>query len=87
MEMRLMVRTSKRNVGGQRKLMQINKIIRQRLGTSPACSHDHFKLELPGTWEPPVSSISSPAGEEEEAPTGLPYGDQNVAKKGRPGKS
>jgi hypothetical protein len=71
----LMVKTSQRSVGGQQKLMQINKIIRRRLGPIPACSHDHLKLELPRAWEPLDSSISSPAGEEEEAPTGLSYGD------------
>jgi len=35
-------------------------------------------LELPGAREPPDSSISSPIGEEKEAPTGFPYGNQNA---------
>ena len=50
-------------------------IIRRWLPRSPAHQNEHFKLELPGAWEPPDSSRSSPFGERKETPSCFSYGD------------
>jgi hypothetical protein len=54
-----------------------SEVFRRRLRFSPAIPHEHSKLELPGAWEPPDSSRSSPIGEGKETQFGFPYGNQN----------
>jgi hypothetical protein len=60
--------------------MAPHRVERRRLMSSPTHINESTKLELPGAWEPPDSSISSPVGEGEVVLFGFSYGNQTVTK-------